>query len=245
MTQTTEAPAGTALAQVAPGVIAQVRGSKTLTMADLANLLAAPVEPVPQDADFPPPPKPVKFTDTLRKHLREISSLFGNVMPTERRRLERAEVRDLTEEANAIDVLVKELGARRKAISEFMRTHQDFQALDEGKPAERIAGGVAKGHILAATAHDPFETEVEGYAERWQQRFVSGSASPSQPMLQELLDAGTITQAEFNGFTRAVRVLDDLRVQEFIRKNPARGLQVLAAITTREAPSASLYAPKK
>jgi hypothetical protein len=42
-----------------------------------------------------------------------------------------------------------------------------------------------------------------------------------------------------------VRVLDDLKIQGFIRKNPARGLSILRAITTREAPSGSLYAPKK
>jgi hypothetical protein len=165
-------------------------------------------------------------------------------MPTERRKLERAEVTLLTDEANAIDVLVKELGARRKAVSELMRMHQDFEAQQAGH-SDRVADGVAKGHILAAEAGEPFETEVEGYADCWQQRYVSGSVSQSKDKLDALLAAGTITQAELNGFTRAVRVLDDLRIQEFIRRNPSRGLQVLKAITIREAPGASLHAPKK
>jgi hypothetical protein len=171
----TENTAGTALEQVAPGVIAQVTGAKTLTVADLANMLAAPVKPVAKDAEFPPVASPVKFTDALRKHLKDISSLFGNVMPTERRKLERAEVKYLTDEALAIDILVKELGTRRKAISELMRMHQDFE------PPRRATPSASPGASPRATSWQPPRASRSRPRSRATPRPGSSGTSPAAP----------------------------------------------------------------
>jgi hypothetical protein len=40
-------------------------------------------------------------------------------------------------------------------------------------------------------------------------------------------------------------VLDEGNMRKFLRKNPARGLQILRAITKREAPNSSLYGPER
>ena len=245
MTETTQAPAGTALAQVAEGVLARVQDGKPFTVTELATLMARPAAKLPKDAEFPAPPSPVKFTDALRKALRALPDVFGKVAPTERRKLEGAEVRALTDEINAIDAAFTELESRREAIKELMRTHQDYQATEEGVAGERVADGVAKGHYLSAGAGKPFKTPVEGYSESWQQRYVSGKSAQRLPALKDLLAAGEITRAEYLGFTSTKRVLDEMKISEYIRRHPQRGLQVLAAITVQAPPGASLYAPKK
>ena len=239
---------GTALEQVAPGVIAQVQGEKPFTVSELAGLLAAPAATLPEAESFPAPPSPVSLTGTLKGALRALPRVFGLVVPTERRRLEAAEVRRLTDEINAIDALSTEIGNRKKAIQEYMRTHMDFTGEGDETVTSatiRVAEGVAKGHWLLARPGEPYEVPVEGYSECWQQRYVKGSAEVSQALLEKLAAEGTITRAEHLGFTREVRKLDEDRITDFIRKSPARGLAILAAITTRSAPSASVYAPRK
>ncbi len=153
----------------------------------------------------------------------------------------------LTEEIIAIDELSKQLGSRKKAIQEYVRTHMDFAAEEQGLAplCDRVADGVAKGHYLVASPGTPFEVPVEGYADAWQQRYVKGEVTQDLATLTELRDAGKITQAEFNACTREVRVLDEDKIKGLIKKNPRRGLAILAAITRRSAPGASLYAPKK
>jgi hypothetical protein len=247
MTETNETHAGTALAQVAPGALARVKDAKPWTVADLADILAGPARELPGDAPFPAPPTPVKFTDALRGALRSLPTVFGKVTPTERRKLEAAEITSLTNEINAIDEVAAQLAARRKAIQEAVRTHQDFKAEDQGLTprCNRIADGVAKGHYLIADPGDPYETAVDGYADAWQQRYVKGKTSQSQDLLDALAAEGKITRQEYLACTRETRNLDEDKIKVLIRKNPQRGLEILAAITTRSAPGASLYAPKK
>jgi hypothetical protein len=257
---TTKAPAGTGLAQVAPGLLAQVRGQEPWTVAGLLDKLAGPAEELPAATPFPDPAPEVKFTDALREALDGIPSQFGKVNAGTRRMLTREELTAVTQEINSIDRLTKALGDRRKIICEMARTHQDVQAENEGRavPADvlrkgvllreatqRVASGVAKGHYLIAGPEKPYETPVQGFVDAWQQRYVKGSTDVSQAKLVELLDKGEITQAEYNACTRAVRILDEDKISLLIKRNPERGLQILKAITTRSAPSASLYPPKK
>jgi hypothetical protein len=244
----TENTAGTALAQVAPGVIARVRDAKPFTVTELADLLAAPAPELPEAESFPAPPEPVKLTEVLKKGLRALPAVFGLVAPTERRKLEAAEVAQLTEEINAIDAVSTQLGTRKTAIQEYMRTHMDFMAeADESLPADkvRIAEGVAKGHYLLGKPQAPFEVEVEGYADSWQQRYVKGKTAQDQKLLDDLVTDELISRPEYLAFTREVRVLDEEKITAFIRRNPTRGLEILAAITRRSAATASVYAPKK
>jgi hypothetical protein len=243
-----ESPAGTALAQVAPGVIARVRDEKPFTVTELADLLAAPAPVLPEAEEFPAPPKPVKVTEALRKGLRALPSVFGIVAPAERRRLDDAEVAALTVEINAIDAVASELGARKTAIQEYMRTHMDFAARDDGtltSDTQRIASGVAKGHYLLGKPEDPYEVEVQGYGDPWQQRYVKGKTSQDQSLLDELVAADHVSRPEYLALTREARLLDEDKIKAFIKRNPARGLAILAAMTRRSAPSASVYAPKK
>jgi hypothetical protein len=241
----TEATASTALDQaVAPGVLSMVQGDKPWTIEKLADLLARPAA-APEVPPAPDPVEQVPLTEGLLGALRHLPEVFGRVSPTEARRLEAAEVKALTEEVSAIDAVNDEIGKRRTAVQEMIRVHQDHLAREAGLPVTVIESGKGKGHLLAAQPEKPFEVPVEGYQDAWQQRYVKGKAEPAGAVLLRLLADGKVTQAEYNGLTRSVRVLDHVKMAHWIRRHPLRGLQILAAITTRSAPTASLHAPKK
>jgi hypothetical protein len=241
----TDETTGTAVEQVAPGALALVQGSKQLNITELADRLLAPLAPEPLDGPFPDPPKASAVSDKLRAALRAVPAVFGGVQPTERRKLEAAEVKSLTDEAAVITAIAGPLGARLKDIQALMRMHGDFVAEEQGMANERIAGGVGKGHWLAATPGSPFEIPVEGYEDPWQQRYVKGGTETSLAALEALEADGTVTRQEFLAMTATVRQLDETKMASFIHKNPLRGLEILRKITKRSAPGASLYAPKK
>lgn len=249
MSENTESPAGTELAaQVAPGALALATGSKSWTIADLAAKLAGPAPVLPADSPAPAPAAKTALGTNLKRALALLPKVFGKVQPTESRKLEQAELAELTDEAIAIHQVTKPLGARLNVISEIVRHHMDHAAEADGLVNEntlRVAKGVAAGHYLIARPEDPFTVPVEGYEEAWQQRYVSGGVNVSAAPLPQLLESEKITREEFLAFTRSARVYDEANAAAFIRKFPQRGLEILALLTTRDAPGASLYPPKK
>lgn len=238
---------GATLEPVAPGALARVTGDKPWTIGDLADLLAGPAPEFAGAAALPAAPAKVKLTEVLRRALRALPDLFGVVTPDEARALDRDEIRALTDEANAISTVMGELSARKEAIKESIRNHQDAQAEAAGLPdgAVRVADGSARGHWLMAEPGKPFETAVDGYTDCWQQRFVSGKVSVSGHVIDDLYGAGEIDRATYLACTSERRAYDPDKMQAFIRKDPVLGLSVLARMTTRSAPSASVNAPKK
>lgn len=249
MTETTERTAGTAVEQqVAPGALALAKGAKSWTVADLAAKLAGPEPVLPKAAPLPKPAKAIQLTAPLRKALRAIPDVFAKVQPTESRKLEASEITALTAEQIAISQVAKPLGERSKAISEIMRHHMDHYGASLGLVGEdtlRIADGIAQGHCLFARSEDPFEVPVEDFEGTWQQRYVKGSVNVNGSLAGQMKADGTITHEEYLSITRTSRNYDEARMAEFIRNNPERGCQILAAMTSRSAPSASLYPPKQ
>lgn len=250
MTATTET-AGTAtgsaeLAQVAPGLIAEIEDSGSFTVADLADKLVSPDRTLDSSAPFPPVPSQVEVTDTLKARMRQLPSVFGKVRPSTRRELEPTELTALSDEVSVIDALTTILGERREQIGEAVRVHQDVHAERTGDAsgATRIAEGKAQGHYLLAKPGKPHDTEVPGYKGTWQQRFVKGKSRIDEKLLTGLVRDGVITAAEYSKITRPVRVLDNDKLAVAIRRNPGRFLRILASITRKGAPSASLYPPK-
>jgi len=260
MTATTESARGTALEQVATGTLAMVEPGKSWTVAALLDTLAGPAAPLPEAGKFPDPAKPVSCTDEIRAALTSLPKIFGKVHAVTRRVLTEDELAEVTREHRAIDAVTKPLGKRADEIAEMVRMHMDVAAESDGtalsaaqqrggailRPAtQRVPAGVAAGHYLLARPESPYETEVRGFEQKWQQRFTSGKVTKSQARLEDLLADGTITRAEYLSFTRETRVLDDEKIAAAIRREPGRSLQILGAITERSAAGASLYPPKK
>lgn len=253
MTAQAETATGTTseVEAVAPGALALVEGSKPWTMADLAEKLAGPAAAFTAADALPAPAEKVPFTDVLRQALKALPALFGQVMPDEARALDRHELKAVTDEAVNLDTVSGEIKTRRDKIQEIIRHHQDHEAeAAEGGLApgtHRVADGAAKGHWLLASPGHPYKTPVDGYTESWAQKMVKGqvTVNSSPSFLLDLFVKGEITREEYLSFTEAVRVYSPEKAKLFIRKNPKRGLAILARMTTRSAPSASLVSPKK
>jgi hypothetical protein len=244
MTETDARTADTALEQVVPGSLAYVTAtdpSRKWDLAKLAGMLGGDAVP-PQVTPQPKVTEPVKITPELKAALKRLPEVFGSVAPTEARKLEAAEVRRLTDERTVLNQVITALGSRDKDIDEAIRSHMDALAAED---APVIAEGVAKGHRLLASEGDPFEVPVEGYEDAWQQRKVRGKAEMSLGLLTDLLVAEKITREEFMSLTAQVRVLDEDRIKKAVRRNPARILSVLKAITLRKGDTAQLVPPKK
>jgi hypothetical protein len=246
-----------ALEPVTEGMLGLVGDGRQFSVASLTAELADVTPAVPAEAKlFPPLPKPVNATADQMHDLDILAASMGHLHLTSRRSLTEDELYALSAEADVLASALDVAGKRHEEIKEIIRVHLDVAAEEAGiaVPAPKLGRGgeviVAatprdqKGHYLLAGAERPFVLLIEGFKKGWEQRFSSGSPSLSSDALQDLLDKGEIDAAEFNGFTRMTRVLDDDRISAYIRKHPARGLQVLRAITRRSAPKASLYGPE-
>lgn len=261
MTTATDAP-GTALAQVAPGALALAMGNKRFTIGDLVDLLGRqPAAPVPVTKEpFPKPAPVVQMTDALTGALGAMPVLFGKLQVTERRVLTAAEIKQLTDETIAINLVGDQIGKRKEAIALAMRHHADCRAeadylahpysvtrggklIHEATP--RVGAGKAAGHYALATPGNPVEIPVEGYQDPWRIQYTSGSSGMAGRKLDDLLAEEKITRAEYLSFTRQVRVLDDGKIAEALKANPGRTLEIMAAITETGQAGASTYSPKK
>ena len=240
----------TDLATVPESALTLVRGG-SFTVADLADAVT-PAETEPKLPPFPALPKPVQLTDAARSAIGQVSKLFGRFQLTERRPLTDKELLQLTDEAVTIAEVTGPLAKRAEVIAEMVRVHMDATAeqatgkLGTGlRKVARIMAGKATGHYLLATPGSSYKVSVPGYAQSWEQRYVTGGAEIHPEQLAQMEADGTITREEYLGFTREVRAYDEDKVARFIRQSPARGLEILAAITTRKDPSAQLVSPKK
>jgi len=243
--------APTATLATVPDAALQLAKGGNFSVADLADAVVPP-EADPKVPDFPALPKPVQLTDKARTALGQISKLFGGFQLTERRPLTDKELVQLTDEASVITEAAKPLAARIEVIAEMLRVHMDAQTEQSAgrlgrvvRSVPRILSGKAKGHYLLAGAASPYKVSVPGYEQCWEQRYVSGSAVTDPAKLLELYEAEEITREEYLALTREQRVYDEDKVAAFVRKHPARGLEILAAITTRKDPGAQLVSPKK
>jgi hypothetical protein len=238
---------------VIAGAIRLLSDKPGITVADLAAAVVPPREadPAVPPADFPKLPKSIVLTETLKEALRKLPKIFGSVDIATRRTLTQDERTRLTEEAEVVRQLVTALTARKEAISEIMRVHMDVQAEIDHYAASRLAVAPGaryaalatprdqNGHYLLATSGNPHQVQVGARA--WSQEYSSGSAEPKGAELEALHAAGAITRPEYLALTREVRNLDTEKMSAFIRRNPARGLEILRKITRRSDPKSAMY----
>jgi hypothetical protein len=255
-----ENPVRAELEALLPGQLELISKTATIDVQAIADKLTAPL-PVPADADeqpaipFPPLPKVVQLTDEARGALTALPTVFGSVGMTERRILTDAEVQAISVEADVIETVESLVKARKEAIKETIRHHNDMTAQQAGQafPKRRRIGSKVvdatprdkSGHYLLAQPKQPFVTAVKGFAKGWEQRFTAGSTSQSVEQLERLYLGGAIERADYLGFTHEVRVLDEDKIRSYLRKNTDKGLRILKAITVRNPPNSSLYGPGK
>jgi hypothetical protein len=233
----------TPLAVVATETVELVRGGKPLTVTALAEMLAAPAAP----GEVTPAKLPVasRLPDAAKAALARLPEVFSGFVLTEPRALSAQERADLTREAVTITEITAPLKDRLEQIKALIEVHID-QTAPEGTPL--ITSGAHKGHALVAEPGKPFEISVPGFAQPWKQQYTKGSTEPRLDKLQALETAGLITRDEYLSFTSvpvAPRQLHEGKIQHFLRREPQRGLEILAAISVTAPPTASIVSPKK
>lgn len=247
----------TELETVTQGELALVKGSFEL------SVVAAKIsEPAPPDGSepqraFPKLPDPFEPSVSQREALRVVHKAFGTTHLERRRPLGDQERTALATEEGILDEVIKAATKRRDEIKEMVRVHIDVTAelMDQAVPRAQLdpAGVITaeatqrdlKGHYLLAAPEQPWPVTVPGFKKGWQQTYTSGSVSLSGALLAKLLGDGLITRKEYLACTREVRALDEARLNEFIRRDPVRGLGILKAITERSAPNSALQAPEE
>jgi len=236
---------GTTDVTAVPSAALKLAQSGTFTVADLADAVAPAAEP--EALGFPPLPKPAVLTDQAAQAVSRVSEVFGSFQLPSRRVLTAKELARLTDEAVTLVTAAKPIKARLDVIAETLRVHMDVtaEAAGAGPATERIQAGLAKGHYLVAKPGEPYKVPVPGFEEAWEQRYVAGGAAPNPARLLGLEQQGQITHEEYLSLTRETRVFDEEKMASVIRKNAARGIQILGEITERSSPGAQLVTPRK
>jgi hypothetical protein len=222
----------------------------------LAEILAGPDVPLrPVEQPFPAVPATLELTKEARKAFQDLPKLYGGVAPGERRALTAAELLQVTKERIALDHALAALEARKKAISETIKTHQDVTAEQGGRAVPRatmaadgetvIVAATPRNtdkHYLLAEPKNPATVPVHPLGRTWSNEYVNGTlVMGSAKDLDAAQLAGHISRASYLAATRSARVLDQPGLMALIRDNPEEGLKVLRLLSKRGAPHSSLY----
>lgn len=214
----------------------------TVSLAALASSVLKLAEPESPPSAHPGYPRDMVLAD-LPERLRIAKVMYGQKMPPQgsARPLGDEELEQLTREALALSTLSEPLVKRIDAIREAIRVHKDAVARQTGTAAPQDS----KGHLILASKGSPDNTDVPGMNLRWAQEYKSGSVNVSQARLEEHVADGTIGRKAYLAVTRETRVLDPVKVQELMRRDPAEATRILALITEVGPPSTSLIIRKK
>ncbi len=186
------------------------------------------------------PSLPVQITERQRLAIDTLPSVYGKVVPTEKRMLQPAEVTALAAEREALDELEKMVKVRREAIRTTVVNHMDESLFASLNDAERAALDIdAEGHVLTAQ-----KVAVPNEAKSFSWEIRESAAS---------LDAATLTQMDADGeidhdlylsMTTQVRVIDEMKVMAAIQTNPVKAISVIAKATKAGKRVGALYIRK-
>lgn len=225
------------------------------TLNDVVAAIAASIDSplLPERIPFPKLPNKIELTPEAKAAMRDLAAYFSSVDLDQRRTLSVEELSLLGKEEAMILAIVTPLAKRAKAIREIVHVHMDVDAEEQGVAVPKAVLGPngetivpatprdQHGHYLLAKPQDAHVVGVPNSNQEWQQQFGQGAPVVNYSELEAMVDSGEIDNADYLAMTRQVRVIDESKVWEFIRKNKVRGLKILAKLVTKPAPSASMY----
>jgi hypothetical protein len=228
----------------------------TLKSVAQAMVAGEPIE-APATAEFPPLPKKVELTSVVTQAMDNLSGLFSVVHPETRRPLTDKELTTLHLEREAIKIVTGALSGREEAIKEIVRNHMDADAEAKAKAVRRAlidseTGEViveatprdAHGHYVLATAEQREEVQIPGTDKVFVREYRAPSTRADTDALHMKYEDGELSREEYLAFTRNIRVIDEDKVWEFIKKNPERGLEILGSVTKHGLPSTAFNVRK-
>lgn len=165
--------------------------------------------------------KVAAITEAQRASLTALPSVYGQVVPTERRILTPVEITALMRERDEIDAVLA-LAKKRKegTLRETLANHFDV-ALEDNEGFDPETPIDDKGHYICST---PQEVEAEGTG----RKFVMSASNPSPTVDSALLEAahlaGIISRPDYLALTslpEVARVFDQDKARKAIKANPA------------------------
>jgi hypothetical protein len=220
-------------------------------------MVAGEAVEVPETVERPPLPRKIELTAAVQQAMDNMSDLFCMVVPESRRTLSDKELRTLHLERTAIKIVTGALSGREEAIKETIRNHMDEDAVAKGIAVSRALVDSATGemiveatprdvhgHYVLATAQQREEAPIPGTDQVFVREYRAPSTHADTDALHLKAEDGEITREEYLAFTRSIRVIDEAKVWEFIKKNPERGLEILGSITKHGLPSTAFNVRK-
>lgn len=199
----------------------------------------------PTEVSAAPPakvPTPKEITEVERRAIEHLPEVFGRVVPTQVRALTPVEVSTLIEERETLDTIKKMVEARLKDITVTAHNHLDAEYEASTPEDRRTALRDDAGHYILEGRIGSTERNQEFSRETRQ-----GTASLDVSALAALdtgEDDAEISHTEYLSMTRQVRVFDEARAMDVLRKKPTL-LRAIALATKPGKSGTSIYLRKK
>jgi hypothetical protein len=226
---------GTDLAAALQGALALARGGKPLDEV-MSAALAGTLPPPPAAPQAPAVPSRVVLTEEAQEVMQQLPALWGWVRPEIVRELSTDELEALGKEDEAIRLVLKVLEARKEAISQAVKNHQDKVAERLGTAVPGVTPADKDRHYILATPGSPERIPRTGGTE-WSREYRE-TLRYSDAELADMRALGEITRAEHEAMTS--RQFDPGKAHAFLGRNPSRALAILRRIAT-VSPGTSLY----
>lgn len=215
---TTETETQSTELEVLVGKAVEKINSGALSMSDLLKALAP--HAVAEGKPSTPTPTAAVISDDERKALAKVVEVFGQVCPTEKRALLATEQDALIEEKQCLDT-VKKMAEKR--LTEGIRTivfnHFDTEAeADEDFDPEQVERD--KSGFLLTDGEAPGTGNT---GKKFTREVREGAPTLDVDGLKALADDPDFeefTHKDFLAMTRQVRVVDENRVMEVLKKKP-------------------------
>lgn len=215
---------------------------------DLPTIVYSSVE------EFPPPAPVLEITPEQAEALIALPAVFGQVQPGVRRSLSEDEIRALYDEREVLRKIMACVATRDEAIKETMRHHMDVDAEERGVavPKAVIRRGTtvveatprdANGHYILAQQGRPERVPISGTDQAWSREFRNGSLQYDTSKIEALYQDGDIDRPTYLAMTREVRVADEGKILEALRRDPNR-LGIIRRITSRAVAGTSMFVRK-
>jgi hypothetical protein len=229
--------------------------SQKLALADkpLKDVATELLGEIPQEeagTDFPGLPKALTATAEIRSALKVLSSTFNKVTVAERRTMKPEEIGSIGVEMEAIKAVGKLLGEREEALKEYVKTHQDVEAEEQGRafPKDVVRGGktIAEatsrdkdGHYILAAKGEAVDTEIPGTTLRFSMQLSSGRTTENLGAIAEMFENGEIDEAAYKAMTVVRRVPTAEKVRAYVLKTGRT--DILGKIVKKGRDGSALY----
>jgi hypothetical protein len=195
---------------------------------------------VVEPATTPIPKAPALPEAVYDSYLDLPSVLLDLDLPTSRRQMSPAELKAATVATEKIKAAQAALTTALEQIRMAAFNHFDSVAAEAG--LLNVETKLTKEGW--AILEDKQSGAVPGLAQKLVREVSGGSPELTEASLHSLEESDEITHDEYLGMTRQVRIVDEARVLEWLRRNPGKTEVLGDVITSKTAPSARLVLRK-